>query len=147
MATSRERLGSALQHQPSDRIPFDLGSTGVTGVHVKVVEQLRREFGLPYQPVKVIEPYQFLGEVDPALAEAMGVDVVGIGARNTFFGYPNQSWREFRTFWGQVVQVPEGFQTTVDGNGDLLIYPEGDRSARPSGRMPKIGRASCRERV
>ena len=35
--------------------------------------------------------------------------------------------------------MPEGFQTSLDAGGDLLIYPEGDRGARPSGRMPKSG--------
>jgi hypothetical protein len=140
MATSRERLGSALQHRAGDRIPFDQGSTAVTGIHVRMVEALRREYGLPYLPVKMVEPYMFLGEIDPALADAMGIDVVGIGWRNTLFGYENQGeWREFRTFWGQVVLVPPGFATSLDDNGDLLIHPQGDRSARPRGRMPKAG--------
>jgi ADP-heptose:LPS heptosyltransferase len=35
------------------------------------------------------------------------------------------------------VLVPAGFQTTVSPEGDTLIYPGGDRSAKPSGRMPK----------
>jgi hypothetical protein len=137
--SSREVLGNVLQRRPAGRIPVDLGSTSVTGIHVRVVEGLRRAFGLPFQPVKVVEPYQFLGEVDPALADAMGVDVIGIGGRKTMFGYENQGWHEFRTFWGQEVLVPEGFQTTLDERGDLLIFPEGDRSARPSGRMPRAG--------
>jgi hypothetical protein len=135
--TSRERLQRVLEGRAPDRIPFDLGSTAVTGVHVRMVEALRRYFGLPYQPVKVVEPYQMLGEVDPALAEVLGLDVAGIFPRKTMFGFENRGWREFRTFWGQVVLVPERFQTTFDENGDLLIFPEGDRAARPSGRMPR----------
>ncbi|HVO20191.1 MAG TPA: uroporphyrinogen decarboxylase family protein [Anaeromyxobacter sp.] len=137
MITSRERLERVLLRKTADRIPVDMGATSVTGVHVRVVEQLRRATGLPYQPVKVIEPYQMLGEVDEQLCDALGIDVVGLWARKTMFGFENQSWREFRTFWGQVVLVPDGFQTTLDQNGDLLIYPEGDRNAAPSGRMPK----------
>jgi hypothetical protein len=137
--TSRERLQLALEHKAPDRIPVDLGATSVTGIHVWLVEKLRRELGLPYQPVKVTEPYQMLGEVDDALADAIGVDVVGLGARTTMFGYENKGWREFRTFWGQEVLVPAGFATSLDANGDLVIYPEGDRSARPSGRMPRTG--------
>jgi hypothetical protein len=31
--TSRDRLKSALSHRQPDRIPLDLGSTGVTGMH------------------------------------------------------------------------------------------------------------------
>jgi len=139
MTTSRERLERVLQRRPTDRIPVDLGATSVTGVHVRVVEGLRRALGLPDVPVKVVEPYQMLGEVDEALCEVMGVDVVGLWPRKNMFGFENQRWREFRTHWGQVVLVPEGFRTTVDHNGDLLIYPEGDCTARPSGRMPKSG--------
>ena len=35
--------------------------------------------------------------------------------------------------------VPGGFNTQPEPNGDILMYPEGDRSAPPSGRMPKGG--------
>jgi hypothetical protein len=139
MTASRERLERVLRHQTPDRIPVDLGATSVTGVHVWIVEQLRRELGLPFQPVKVIEPYQFLGEVDEALAAALGVDVVGLAPRTNMFGFENEGWRPFRTFWGQEVLVPEGFQTSLDGEGGLVIYPAGDRTARPSGRMPRTG--------
>jgi hypothetical protein len=40
-------------------------------------------------------------------------------------------------FDGTEVLVSADFATTLDGNGDLLIYPEGDRSAPPSGKMPR----------
>jgi hypothetical protein len=53
------------------------------------------------------------------------------------FGFPNENWKEFRTHWGQVVLVPEKFVTTTDQDGALLIYPEGDKNAPPSARMPR----------
>ena len=137
--TSRERLRRVLNREDADRIPVDFGGTSVTGIHVRMVELLRRLYGLPAEPVKVVEPYQMLGEVKTDLREAMGIDVVGISPRTTLFGFENCGWREFRTFWGQVVLVPEGFCTSLDENGDLLIYPEGDRSAIASGRMPSAG--------
>ncbi len=137
--TARERLGRVLERRPADAVPVDFGATAVTGIHVRMVELLRRHYGLPGGPVKVVEPYQMLGEVAADLREAMGIDVVGISPRTTMFGFENCDWREFRTFWGQVVLVPAGFQTSLDEHGDLVIYPEGDRSARPSGRMPKAG--------
>jgi hypothetical protein len=135
--TSRDCLGRVLRREPTDRIPVDFGGTAVTGIHVRMVELLRRHYGLAEGPVKVTEPYQMLGEVGADLREAMGIDVVGLTPRTTMFGFENRGWREFRTFWGQLVLVPEGFCTSLDGSGDLLIYPEGDRAARPSGRMPK----------
>jgi hypothetical protein len=137
--TSRERIRASLNHSETDRIPLDFGSTAVTGIHVSVVAALRDHFGLKIEPVKVHEPYQMLGLLERDLQEAMGIDTIGIPAHNTMFGFPNRGWQEFRLPWGQLVLVPEQFVTSVDANGDLLIYPEGDRSVRPSGRMPVGG--------
>ena len=79
--TSRERVETALNHEEPDRIPLDLGASAVTGMHVSSVYALRQALGLdePGTPVKVIEPYQMLGEIAPDLAEALGVDVIGMG--------------------------------------------------------------------
>lgn len=135
--TSKERFQATLQHKKADTITVDFGATAVTGIHVLAVERLRAWYGLERRPVKVIEPYQMLGEIDDELKDIMGVDIVGISPRNNMFGFANEGWKEFRTFWGQEVLVPSGFNTGYDVNGDLLIYPEGDNTVPPSGRMPK----------
>jgi uroporphyrinogen-III decarboxylase len=137
--TGRERLLSALNHQTPDKIPVDFNATGVTGMHVTNVTALREYWGLARQPVKVWEPYQMLGWLDDDLLDALGIDVQGLFSRNNMFGFPNQNWKNFRTFWGQEVLVPGEFNTTFDSNGDLLIYPQGDQTAAPSGRMPVNG--------
>jgi len=135
--TSKELIKQALLHRETSRIPVDFGATSVTGIHVKVVENLRTYFGLEKKPVKVTEPYQMLGEIDEELASILGIDTVGLTSRNNMFGFPNENWKEFRTPWGQNVLVPEKFITTTDQDGALLIYPEGDRNAPPSARMPR----------
>ena len=137
--TSRERLQTALSHKQPDRIVVDFGSTGVTGMHAKSIEGLREYYGLEYRPVKVTRPYQMLGEIEEDLLDIMGVDVRGLKSVKNEYGIENTNWKEFRTFWGQVVLLPEGFNTTTDENGDLLIYPRGDTSVQPSGRMPVSG--------
>jgi len=139
--TSRERVRKALGHQEADRVPLDLGATAVTGMHVSSVHQLRQALGLdpPGTPVKVVEPYQMLGEIAPDLMEALGVDVVGLGGPRGFFGFPNEGWKDWRTFDGTPVLVPRDFNTVPEPNGDILMYPGGDRSVPPSGHMPKDG--------
>jgi hypothetical protein len=67
------------------------------------------------------------------------VDVVGLGGPRTLFGFKNENWKPWTLFDGTPVLVPEGFNTDPEPNGDILMYPEGDRSAPPSGRMPKGG--------
>jgi hypothetical protein len=138
--TSKERFDLTVNHKQPDRMVVDFGSTSVTSIHVLSIERLRRHYGLEYKPVRVTDPMQMLGEVDPELAAVLGVDVVGAKGKNNSFGFFNhEPFKEFKTPWGQIVLVPEGFNTTTDEKGDLLIYPEGDISAQPSGRMPATG--------
>jgi hypothetical protein len=141
MLTSRERVNNALNHKESDRVPVDLGASAVTGMQADTVYKLRQALGLdaPGTPVRVVEPYQMLGEIKPDLMDALGIDVVGLGKPATLFGFKNEGWKPWTTFGGTPVLVPEGFNTDPDENGDILIYPEGDKSVPPSGRMPKGG--------
>ncbi len=138
---SRQRVATTLEHRQPDMVPLDLGGSAVTGMHVSSVYKLRQALGLdkPGTPVKVVEPYQMLGEIAPDLMEVLGVDVVGLRGRRTMFGFENRNWRQWQLFDGTPVLVPEGFNTIPEPNGDILQYPEGDRSAPPSGRMPRGG--------
>ncbi|MEI8314355.1 MAG: uroporphyrinogen decarboxylase family protein [Verrucomicrobiota bacterium] len=138
--TSRERLQLALNHQQPDRVPVDFGGTAVTGVHAAALSRLRQAvLGEPNYRVKVIEPYQMLGEMDEPLRHALGIDVVGLIPRTTLFGFENCDWKPFTLFDGTEVSVPGDFNVTKNPDGDLLIYPTGDVTAPPSGRMPKDG--------
>ena len=138
--TSKEQFDLTVNHKQPDRVVVDMGSTAVTGIHVLSVENLRRYYGLENKPVRVIEPYQMLGEVDKELIDAMGIDVIGAWGKNNMFGiYNHEPMVEYKTVWGQKVLVPDGFRTTKDEKGDELIYPEGDLSVSPSARMPKAG--------
>ncbi len=135
----KERIRKALEHEQSDKIPVDFGSTAVTGMHALCVAGLRDYYGLEKRLIKVWDPYQFLGTMDDDLLDAMGIDTTAIVPRNTLFGFPNENWKEFKTPWGQELLVSEHFNTTVAPDGGLLIYPEGDTSISPSGHMPKTG--------
>ena len=134
---SREIFLQTLNHELMDGLCVDFGATPVSGIHVSVVAELREYFGLEKQPVQAYEPYQMLGWIDDDLKDALGVDIDGIVPRNTMFGFPNENWQEFRMPWGQEVLVSEHFRTITANNSDLLIFPQGDTSAPPSGRMPK----------
>jgi hypothetical protein len=138
MTPSRQRVADSIGHRQPDRVPIDFGATAVTGIHVSVVAALREHYGLERRPVRVHEPYQMLGWVDEDLSAAMGIDTVGVYRRKTMFGFPNQDWKPW-TFNGLEVLVAGDFNVTTGEAGDILIYPEGDLSAPPSGRMPKGG--------
>ena len=80
-----------------------------------------------------------LGEIKPDLINALGIDVVGLMPPGTMFGFKLENWKEWVTPDGTPVLVPGKFNTDAEPNGDLLQYPEGDKTAPPSGRMPAGG--------
>jgi hypothetical protein len=132
---SKERIQATLSHREPDQVPVDFGGTAVTGMHVSTVAAMRDHYGLEKRPVKVHEPYQMLGLLEGDLLDAMGIDVVGVSPRKTMFGFPNDRWKPWN-FRGLDVLVSEEFRIAEEANGDVLIYPEGDLTAPPSGRMP-----------
>lgn len=137
---SREQFQKTINHKQTDRVILDLGSTGVTGIHVKTVSNLRRHFGLQRKPIRVIEPFQMLGEVGWELIDSVGIDVIGAWGKSNMFGFNNHSpFKEWKTPWGQRVMVPLNFNVTSDEKGNTYMHPEGDTSIPPSAKMPKSG--------
>jgi len=136
---SRERINLALNHQEPDRVPLDLGGGPQTGMHVSSVYKLRQVLELPEEAIKVIEPYQMLGEIKPDMIDVLGIDVVPLYGLTTMFGYKNENWKPWTFFDGTPLLVPEKFNTEPDNNGNIYAYPQGDKSVPPSAVMPKNG--------
>jgi hypothetical protein len=137
--TSRERVRLTLNHKQPDMVPFDLNSTGVTGISASSLSLLRKALNIYNGPVRVHEPYQILGDIDLDLISLIGIDAIGVGIPNTMFGYKNENWKPWTLTDGTDVLVSGNFNTTLDPNGDLLVFPEGDTTCRPSAKMPKGG--------
>ena len=62
--TGRERTLTALNHQEPDRVPYDLGSTQVTGIAVNAYDRLRTNMGLADKPTEMTDLIQQLARVD-----------------------------------------------------------------------------------
>ncbi|MEX0774234.1 MAG: uroporphyrinogen decarboxylase family protein [Phycisphaeraceae bacterium] len=131
----KQRVLDAVAHRQPDRIPIDFGSSFITGIHCSVVAALRDHFSLEERPVRIIEPYQMLGEVEDDLLDAMDLDVQPIFPPNTIFGFRNENWKPWTTPWKQEVLVSEHFKTVSKSDGQY-IFPKGDTTAPPSGHMP-----------
>jgi len=137
---SRERAGKALNHEETDRAPIDFGSTPVTGIAAGIVSKLREYYKLDIKtPVKVIEPFQMLGEIANDLKQKMGIDFIELPGRKNMFGFRNERWQNWQLFDGTKVLVPENFNTEFEEDGSVLQYPEGDKSVLASGKMPRNG--------
>ncbi len=136
---SRERIKIALEHKETDRVPLDLGGSPLTGMHVSSVYLLRKALGLKEEPIKVVEPYQMLGEIKPDMINRLGLDVIPLYGLINMFGYKNENWKEWELSDGTPLLVPEKFFTDKDSDGNLYSYPKGDSSVAPCAKMPSGG--------
>ncbi|GHT55512.1 methyltransferase [Bacteroidia bacterium] len=138
MMTGKERIDAVLSHQEADKIALDFGATPTTGIHVKQIAALRQHYGLENKPVKVIEPFQMLGEVDDELAKLWNVDAIGVSGTCDMMGHRQENFVEKRMPCGQVVLLPECFNMKQE-NGNTYIFPQGDTNVPPSATMPESG--------
>ena len=72
---SRTRVSQTLNHQEPDRIPFDLGGTGLSTIHVTAYQNLRHYLGLPEIETEVAFLPEQLVRVDEDLARRLEADV------------------------------------------------------------------------
>lgn len=140
MSTSRQIVLDALNHKQPSRVPLDFGATSCSGIHCSVVAALRDHFGLEKRLVKIHEPFQMLGLIEPDLGEALGVDAcIAMPAATMFGDVIDDNWQEWKTPWKQTVLVPAGMRVKTLPNGEAVVYPQGDDAVDPSARMPASG--------
>lgn len=137
--TKRERIHAALNHQPTDRIPVDFGGSGQTGCAASTIYRLRRDLGLDVHPIQIQEIYQMLGVIEEDLRQLFETDVIGLWGLTNMFGGKNTNFKPWTMFDGTPVMMPGDFEYTTNEKGDILAFPQGDRTAAPSVMMPKNG--------
>jgi uroporphyrinogen decarboxylase len=73
--TSYERVKAALEHRESDRVPFDLGATVLTGMNRVAYGNLRKYLGLPEVEIQTYDANQQLARIDQDMLDRLKVDV------------------------------------------------------------------------
>jgi uroporphyrinogen decarboxylase len=101
---SRERVLAALNHQEPDRVPFDLCSVQVTGIHAVAYRGLRAVLGLPPVGPVLCDAIQQLALPDDDVIARLGVDVRGLFPLNSHNWRVNEEpagdvWR-YHDEWG-----------------------------------------------
>ena len=73
--TSRERVLMALNHEETDRIPIDLGSSRSTGINANAYNRLKEYMGITTDTI-LFDVKQLLALPDHELLRRLGGDVV-----------------------------------------------------------------------
>jgi uroporphyrinogen decarboxylase len=113
--TGRQRVLAVLTRQRADCIPFDIGGTDCSSVHVIAYQKLLRCMGLADRPIRCGCLSQLVAQPD---ADAM--DALGSDAEALWFG--SQRTKSWRTPFGVDLIVPERF--------DVVDLPDGSSVVR-----------------
>ena len=133
---SRERVRKAINHEVTDRVPIDLGSTIVSGIHVAAYIKLREKLGLEDRLVHTMDPLLLAADVDMDVLNALNVDCIGINSLFNSIGVKNENFKEWIMPQKIKIGVPGDFNFTYDKDGSILAYAKGDLTYPPSARMP-----------
>ena len=119
---SRERILKALRHEEADRVPFDLSSTPVTGIHRVAYRQLRRALELEEREPQIWHMMQQLALVDEDVHRALETDARGLRP-NAHSGWRLElreegDYRYYTDEWGIVrrTQKDEGYYFDLCGS-------------------------------
>jgi uroporphyrinogen decarboxylase len=80
---SRERILTALSHCEPDRIPFDLGSCQITGIHTVAYRNLRKILCLPEVEIELCDAVQQLASIDEDFITRLNIDTRGLYPLNS----------------------------------------------------------------
>jgi len=72
---SRERVLQALNHREPDRVPFDLGGTGLSTIHITAYNNLRKHLDMSEIKVRTSHVAEQLAMIDEDLAEKLETDI------------------------------------------------------------------------
>jgi uroporphyrinogen decarboxylase len=74
---------TALSHREPDRVPFDLGGTVASGIHVTAYHRLRAHLGLAPVPTRIDDMIQQLAVIDEDMRASLDVDVRCVAPRSS----------------------------------------------------------------
>jgi len=74
--TGRQRVMAAINHQPVDRMPIDLGVHFSTGISAFAYRNLRDYLGLSTDQIEVADPVQMLARVDEDILQRFHCDAI-----------------------------------------------------------------------
>src|SRR5512145_1562896 len=130
---SRERIWAAIRHEEADRVPIDIGGTGVTGINLIAYGNLKRHLGLTGGMARVFHTWIQVPEIEPAIAERLHIDTVTLPRYRMSLGLPNVEFKPWSFVDGTQFLVPAGFNPARNASGDFEWIEHGFKIAEAPG--------------
>ena len=122
MATSRERVLRAVNHQEPDRVPIDLSGHRSSGIMAIAYNKLKQHLGITSGDIYVYDFIQQLAIVEPEVLDRFGVDTVELGRG---FAKEMADWRDWELPDGTRCKIPAFIQPVKVGNDWHVYHQDG----------------------
>lgn len=133
---SKDRVRLALDHRQADRVPFDMGGTGLTTIHLDAYRNLRRELGLPQLRPRIMAMAEQLAVIDEDVSVRLQTDVHLIQPGNSSeFRYTfsdEGKYEAYRDEWGI------GWRKPKDGGFYYDMYHHPLAGANPEAELRRF---------
>jgi len=135
--TSRERVQRAVNFEPVDRVPIDLGGMKASGIAVEAYHRLQQKIG-DRSSTRVADPRFMIAVVDEPVRQRFHLDVAQLDLSVApSLLRPEREWVPQRMFSGAEVLLPPATRIHVEDDGSWVLL---DAAGMPTSyRMPKDG--------
>jgi len=124
--TSRERVIRALNHEPVDRVPIDLGSHMSTGISMFAYWNLREHLGLSTDHIWIPDMVQCLAYVDRDILERFHCDCILLEP-------PYERTSRWSPRAPYTFTIPAGANPQQSDNGDWIVSKNDASMRMPAG--------------
>ena len=121
---SRERVLGAINHEPIDRIPIDLGSTCVTNINLIAYGNLKRHLGLEGR-ARLFHTWVQVPELEAEVRERLHIDTVTLPRYKMSLGIPNAEFKPWKFVDGSEFLVPVDFNPGRNEFDDYIWVENG----------------------
>ena len=122
---SRERVRTAIRHEETDRVPIDMGGTGVTGINLIAYGNLKRHLGLAGGRARIFHTWIQVPELEAAVADRLHSDTVTLPRYRMCLGISNAEFKPWTFVDGTEFLVPVDFTPQQNQYGDFEWYEHG----------------------
>ena len=74
--TSKQRVLKAINHEPTDKIPVDLGGSVQSTIHAYAYADLKKALGIESGHLEISGTFIFAAKVEDAVRDALQIDTV-----------------------------------------------------------------------
>ena len=130
---SKERVIMAINHEETDKIPVDLGSSFETGIHIYTYHELKKALRATTGSIEMIDMLQSLAKVEEDVIDKFNIDVIPLpgiyDALGIRYGVGQKKWTMPR---GITCNVSKDFNPIKLCDGSYMIKRGGNTFISPN---------------